>query len=143
MIRHIWSVLCSQSVIDIETNNISLFNVVEQLAVTVPRKNASEGVPIAQLPLEIVSLWERTGDGPTGVTTVVDVLDASGERIGGAERRLDISSARRCRSRLAFNSLPITGSGRYVVRVSLQAEDGEQAVVAELPLEVAIVESSN
>jgi len=139
MIRHIWSVLCSQTVTDAQTNNVSLFNVIEQLAVTIKDKPA-RSVPFLPMPLEVMTLWERGehDQGAMGKATV-DVLDATGERLGGSEMVVDVSKAHRCRSRLVLNGIPITTSGRYVLRVALREDDDDHSrVVAEIPLQVTV-----
>jgi len=61
MINHIWSVLCRESIIDIDSNTISLINVVEELIVDLK--------PDVKLPMgeklninvnyEVVSMWSR------------------------------------------------------------------------------------
>lgn len=139
MIKHVWSVLCSQSVTDQQTNNVSLFNVIEQIEVTLA-KDVPEGLlPIAQMPLELVSLWERVaGDGATGGAAVVDVMDATGKRIGGREMSFDLNDHRRCRTRLTLNGVPISGSGRYVIRVVHRSAGEADQVVAEIPLDVTV-----
>lgn len=143
MISHVWSVLCSQSVTDAQTNNVSLFNVIEQLRVTI--KDIPEGsVLFLRMPLEIMTLWERGehDQGASGQATV-DVMDATGKRLGGSEMVVDVSKAHRCRSRLVLNGIPITTSGRYVLQVALREEgDDHSRVVTEIPLEVTVTRLS-
>lgn len=139
MIRHVWSVLCSQSVTDQQTNNISLFNVIEQIEATLAKSIPQGVLPPAPLPLELVSLWERVeADDQTVGTAVVDVLDASGNRIGGREMGIDVTAHRRCRTRLILTGIPITGSGRYTVQVAQRSDDEGQNLVAEIPLDVTL-----
>jgi hypothetical protein len=139
MIRHVWSVLCSQTVTDAQTNNVSLFNVIEQLAVTI--KDKPEGsVAFLPMPLEVMTLWERGEHEQEAMgKATVDVLDATGERLGGSDMVVDVSKAHRCRSRLLMNGIRITTSGRYVLRVALREDDDDHSrVVAEIPLEVTV-----
>ena len=53
MIHHVWTVLCSRALIDRDSNNISIHNVLEQLNIAAP--------PQPDLALnihfEILSLW--------------------------------------------------------------------------------------
>src|SRR6266496_2777341 len=58
MIEHAWSVLCSKSTIDAETNNISLIEVLEQISIaTGPPAAGTEG--LIPLRVELVTLWMR------------------------------------------------------------------------------------
>ncbi len=139
MISHVWSVLCSQTVTDAETNNVSLISVLEELTVTI-KDGPGATAPFLRVPMEVVTLWER-GDAEQGARgqATVDVLDATGKRLGRSEMPVDVSGARRCRSRLVLKGIPITTPGRYLFRVMLREEgDDHSRVVAEIPLEVAV-----
>lgn len=145
MIKHIWSVLCSQSVRDADSQNISLFNVIEQLQVTLMAGAPEDAVHRLPIPLELITLWERGewevdehAPGTVGQSTV-SVLDPTGRSLAQAQMTADLSANRRCRSKLVFGGMPITVSGRYVVQVSLQEEgEGEPSIVAEVPVEVNV-----
>jgi hypothetical protein len=147
MIRHIWSVLCSQSVIDAQSNNVSLFNVIEQLTVVMKKTIIPEGkIPLLPISLELVTLWERgeLEQGGSQGHVAVDVLDPTGKRLGGQDINVDVSVARRCRSKLAFGGIPVTTSGRYIMRVSIREDaDDQPRVVAEVPLEVSVAYESD
>jgi len=70
-IEHIWSVLCSNSSVDIDTNSLSIFNVVEQLNIqSIPKvvslhnnnsspKEAGQESSVIPVTFEIVSLFQR------------------------------------------------------------------------------------
>ena len=109
MIRHIWSVLCSQSVIDAQSNNVSLFNVIEQLTVVMKKTIIPEGkIPLLPISLELVTLWER-GELEQGGSRAMwrsTSLDPTGKRLGGQDINVDVSAARRCRTKLAFGGIP-------------------------------------
>jgi len=142
MIMHIWSVLCSQSVIDAQSNNISLFNVIEQLTAVLKKTEIPEGtIPLVPISLELVSLWERDelDQGKATGDVTVDVIDPTGKRLGGQNITVDVSAARRCRTKLALGGIPITSSGRYIMRVSVRENANDQpSVVAEVPIEVNV-----
>ena len=60
MINHIWTVVCTKSVIDSDTNNISLIDTIERLRINLPIGQSSNTAPInISINFEIVSLWER------------------------------------------------------------------------------------
>jgi hypothetical protein len=145
MIRHIWSVLCSTSVRDADSHNVSLFNVIEQLRATLRAGAPKDAALLLPMPLELVTLWERgdwesSQDAPGVVARAnVRILDPTGKELGGGELLSDLSERRRCRSKLQFGGLPLTVSGRYVIQVTLyEDDDPEGRVVAEVPLDVVV-----
>lgn len=141
MIQHIWTVICSNSVIDQDSNNISLQSVIEQLNIagTPPASGVVPAVPIS---LEVVTLWARADfDVPGRGRARVTFLFPSG--IPSAplqfEYGIDLSSFKRNRTRWHINGLPIRESGRHIFRVEFQNE-GENVwrEVATVPLEVIV-----
>ena len=64
-VEHIWTVLCKTTAIDQQTNNISLFNVVEELRIEVETHDRHAAHPTLSkdlvIPAEmaLVSLWKR------------------------------------------------------------------------------------
>jgi hypothetical protein len=139
MIEHIWTVVCSMSVVDRDTNNLSLFNVVEQLNIfTEPQPNAA-----SQLSLDVVSLWVRAeAETPAQGKSRLTLLSPSGEILGQAEGEIDLSQHERLRMRRRFPlGLNLQVSGRYYFRVELQLGDEAWRTVTNVPLRV-VVESS-
>ena len=66
-VKHIWSVLCESSVVDQQTNNVSIHKVLEQLNIdlTLKNKDSKENkidtnqIVAITFPFQIVSLWQR------------------------------------------------------------------------------------
>jgi hypothetical protein len=58
MIDHVWTILCSRAVIDRDTNNMSLLEVIEQLTLG-DASPPVEGEGLAPIQLELVTLWTR------------------------------------------------------------------------------------
>ena len=61
MIDHVWTILCSRAVIDRDTNNMSLLEVIEQLTLG-DASPPVEGEGLAPIQLELVTLWTRRRD---------------------------------------------------------------------------------
>lgn len=137
MIDHIWTVVCSMSVTDKETNNISLFNVIEQLTIlTQPQPNM-----IPQFSLDIVTLWGRSDDAITAQgCSRVTLVSPSGEEIGQGEGEIDLVKHERLRARRRFPlGLNLKDAGRYYFRIELKLDDEEEwHTVAKIPLKVTI-----
>jgi hypothetical protein len=141
MIEHVWSVLCSQSVIDSQTNNMSLMNIVEQLNI-LEDVSAIDSGQLSLIPasLEIVSLWHTTEYDPVGrtegrleITTPDGPVGSQGfDIIFGADKR-------RYRTIFKMNAIPFRGLGIYHYVVSMKLHDSDVWVeVANIPLEMTM-----
>jgi hypothetical protein len=138
MIDHVWSVLCSSSSVDRDSNNISLFNIVEQLTVEAigpPPDDA--GLPLR---MEVVSLWVRRNPEVPARAVARVVLESPGRQPKILpELDLDLTAHERLRTVARFDGLPISASGRHYMVVEYQAStDSPWQEAARIPLQVAI-----
>jgi hypothetical protein len=137
MIHHVWTVVCSRAVIDRDSNNVSLQNVVEQL--TISREPGPVAIPVS---LDIMTLWARADpDVPTKGRARTTFLSPSGVvNDGPFEYDIDLSKHRRYRSRGHIQPLRVEEAGRHTFRVELQKEgETEWRQVASIPLEINFV----
>jgi hypothetical protein len=143
-IRHVWSVLCRRSSIDIDTNNLSLFESLEEVSFTIPKpvsekareafeKGAGIGFPFD---FEIVTFWENLTK-ETGGKVLVEIKTPSGKvaTIGNGE--LDFKGSERLRLRMRVTTISITEMGRHEILVSHQ-EAKKINIVAVLPLNIKL-----
>ncbi len=91
-IKHIWTILCSNSSIDQNTNNVSLFNVIEQVELQAfDKKKINEkqekGIP---LNCELISLWNRKDNAKKGYEEKVEFVDPAGAILNTIETPLKI-----------------------------------------------------
>jgi len=138
-IKHIWTVLCSNSSIDQSTNNVSLFNVIEQITLGLKPNvkinyEEEKGIPIN---MELVTLWQRLGD-LTSFEQSVEIVDPKGKVL--AQNQISFEFPNKVsRSRVGFKliGLKVTGAGEYVFRVSVK-EKGKARFeqVQETPLDI-------
>jgi len=135
MIDHVWTVVCSQAVIDRDTNNVSLHNVAEQITIQDrPDPDAS-----ALIPLEVVTLWARSDLSiPSRGQGRFTFVSPSGKtKVGPTLFDIDLSEYRRYRTRTRLRVLPVGEPGRYIFRVDYKDENGQRwRKVAAVPLEV-------
>lgn len=134
MIEHVWTVVCSRSVIDSESKNVTLQNVIER--VTISEEPVASGV--LPIELEVVTLWARADfDEPSRARARLTLLSPSGPVGDPFEYDLDLSRYHRTRTRTRVQGLPAGEAGRHVFRVELQNE-GESTwhQVAAVPLEI-------
>lgn len=136
MIEHVWTVLCRDSIIDRDSNSVSLFNVLEQITI---RGEMDRGEPaVAPIEMEVVSLWSRSDyDVPAKGVQRLRLLSPSGETLASGEQEIDLSKHRRFRNRARFRGLPVQGTGRYTFRVEQKREgEVEWQHVTDVPLEL-------
>lgn len=146
MINHVWSVLCRESVIDGDTNNISLLNIFEQLEVSITQQTKTEFPIRVSINYELVSLWTKTGKKRTEKIDIeVMFVDPNGQILMKLPKKLKISeNLTRLRSRLKISGIQISKSGNHLFRVKMKRKgDSKYKVVAELPLDVKIKKSTS
>ena len=137
MIRHVWSVLCQTSSIDSVRNSISLFEVIEQVAILKGKEEATNAVG----PFEFVSYWTRQDRAtPERGTFRIVIRMPDGVEQVGQSTEVDLREFERVRVRGKVAALRVEETGRYEFEVQLETEDGWTSV-ASVPLEVDFVDS--
>jgi len=145
--RHIWSLLCSRSVTDKVSNNVSLFEVLEEIHLPpgVAEKKGGSTEVIVPMPADWVTLWARSKkEKPETVLVKDTILSPSGKILG--EREYSVNLQENGRSR-AIRRIPLPPSDKSgVYRFRTQVKDEEQKSwrrVSEIPLEVIADKPSN
>ena len=136
MIDHVWTVLCTRSSIDRETNNMSLFEAIEQLTI-----HDWTGQPgFAPGPFELVSLWARAEtDRPCRGEARFLLRTPGGRTAISQTHEVDLRQYRRLRTRRRIPAIPVDGAGLYTFLVELRELDQDQWLqVARIPLEVQV-----
>lgn len=144
MIAHIWSVLCQNSSVDQQTNNVSLFQVFEALEVDVtPASNAEVSASAEfNIPVQyqIVTLLskEKADSENTKYGIRIALVNPQGEKKILVDRELPfLANKRRMRSVNQIQGLPVNKSGDYHFIVEIKQDEKFQKV-ADLPLEVKL-----
>jgi hypothetical protein len=139
MIDHIWTVVCSRAVIDNQSNNFSLQNVIEQLSVQ-DRPGPEKRLYIR---LNVASFWVRTDPAvpATGFFRLRLQLP-SGETVDMAdELEIDLAEHERFRTRVALLGLPLREPGRHHFVVDLRSDgETEWRRVSAVPLRLNFTE---
>ena len=144
MIQHVWSVLCKSSVVDLDTNNLSLHEVVEELQVDVNPKPDEAQAQVMVIPtagiLTLVTLLRREpGDQPCVGAARIRVLAPQGEELFTAlETKLDLTKYKRVRLRANLQSVHVKGSGTHWLAIDLKDADSEFAQVAKVPVDIEL-----
>jgi len=136
MIEHVWTAVCSNVVIDRESNNASLHNVIDQLNVCGHIAPST----LLGIPFEIISLWLRSDpqQAATGQARVT-LMAPSGRSLGSVEYPINLTEFERYRGVVRTQGLPVEGPGRYRYRVELRVDpENEWQQVAAVPLTVLV-----
>ncbi|MBI1908933.1 MAG: hypothetical protein HYS22_02040 [Deltaproteobacteria bacterium] len=139
MINHVWTVVCEKSIIDRETNNISL-DALEQLNIKIPPSPEEVKGVIYPGKIEIVSLWYRD-QGEKGIRGKgqLKIEAPNSNVVGTANIDINLTESHRCRTLVRLEGLPIpkSASGLFCFMVSLES-DNKWIEVARVPLEVDV-----
>lgn len=139
MVQHVWSVLCKQSIIDQETNSLSIIDVLEQMKidVSVP-SNASFPIKVP-IQYQIVSMWiKHDKNKQIRADIQISIVDPEKSIVSTHTKELLIAKQiERMRSRVKISGFEVTKSGMYEFRIGIREEkQSDFRSVAELPFYV-------
>lgn len=143
-IKHIWSVLCKESVIDKDDNNISIHGVIEELSISLASVNEIGKLPEKlNIPMnyEIVSLWQKSKEVELAKAEIeYFFIDPEKNELLKNTQTIEIPKAsRRHRSRMKIVGMPLSKAGDYKFQIKMKEEGTDTFhLVVELPLEVKI-----
>jgi hypothetical protein len=139
MIRHVWSVLCRNASIDVQTNNVCLLNTIEEFNIPF--------IPSKERPFifvgELVSLWVRENEDipNTGEMRVSFVVSGQPKIVPPITLDVDLSQTTFHRTRITITSIPILSYGRFEFQVEFRMTgENDWKQVACLPF---ILEKAN
>jgi hypothetical protein len=139
MLHHIWTVLCTRSITNAETNSVTLFEVPEEL--TVYRDlEAQEISGSAQtnvlVNFDLVTFWEREKEAQPAEGKIRFLLVSPVEEtINQAEYDLDLKDSIRSRLVIRIPVVTVSGSGTYRFQLEFYQEE-QWKEVASIPLVV-------
>ena len=142
--KHVWSILCTKSIIDNTTNNISLFDIVEKLVITLKpqEKQVARSKPIT-LPVsfEIVSLLTKKQQKQSEkAELIIELLNPKKKKIIEHNKKIEIpKNFNRIRVRGKINALTVEENGTYLFVIKLKEEKQIVKKVAEIPLEISTI----
>lgn len=145
-INHEWSVLCSSAVLDKDTNNLSLINLIEQISLDVELKeenqwdeNKGDAFPLNMV---IVSRLRKVVDDQDLVkgNIKVDFISPNKETISSFEQGFELGQGiDNMRMRFGIGGLVLKTSGIYYFVVNLSEGEGNKyKKVYSLPLKVTL-----
>jgi hypothetical protein len=147
-IQHAWSLLAAGVSVDQDTNNLTLFNVIDQVAI--PRNQLVEmptldgdKKPAAPIGFILVSQWRKLKDNiATDADAIIELLDPDGVVRQKVDYKVNFSEKiERLRSRIQWNGVRVTTSGVYTFRISLREKGKKEfSPVGETYLKIEILE---
>ena len=143
-IKHIWSLVCTNTAVDKISNNISLFNVIEQLNIPIIKEDLVKiGQKAISIPInfEIVNQFEILSK-VNNFEVRLDFLDPAGVCLMKTEHELEIpnnSNTKNIRFIVKISKIKITSSGKYYISVSVREPDEKEfEEVYKIPLSIDI-----
>lgn len=137
MIRHINTILCEHAVVDCETNNVTIQNIIEMIEVS--------GEPITNgflhLNFEIVSFWEREDlDIPVQGKMRLSFETPIGEIPGIFDGDIDLLEDKTTRTKFKFESMPVEEPGRHYFHIDLhESQSDTWKRVASIPVMITFI----
>ena len=147
-IEHIWTVLCSSSTTDQETNNISLINALEELRVAsdafAKESDIAEKGLVVPIAFELITLWKRTEEGREDISidAELEITDPNNKSVGKYLFPIKIKTGtERSRVRLRFPNMKVTMPGEYLFTIKLKDGKGSfhKATQTYLQIKFALV----
>ena len=137
--KNIWSVICEKSIIDKDTNSISLFNSLEELNVNYSGDEKLEKIKIKNVPIsfEIVSLWfDEDIKKDRKFEIMLEILDPNNEITNKSTQECIMEKGKkRLRTIAKINGISLTDSGLY--KIIIKYKHGKTIKIAsENPIDI-------
>jgi hypothetical protein len=142
-VKHIMTVACGSSAVDIDSNSLSILNVIEEITVSLDSVQ-NQPIDLSQkkgiaFPFEIVSIWGKLNNSDDVSTEIKIVLhDPDDVIMQELPYKLEIKAIhQRMRIRIKSNGLNITKQGNYYFSILLKSGDSFEEV-GQVPLVIKI-----
>ena len=138
----IWAILSENAIVDRQSNNISLIEVIDELTVPVPPPQVvSQSGEQLQIPFSfcLSILFARTDIGVAEKGRYsVTIIGPDGVKSESRELDVDLMENLRSRSigRMGEFPLPLTVEGQYSFKIDVKSVDSDWKEAFELPLRV-------
>lgn len=134
MPKLLWLILAESSIIDNQTNNISILKVLEQISLKFPEKTTGEfTIPFNY---QILALFQKsTGTDPDLYPLVLELIDPNEKILYSMKGEIQFGGKKRARLIISLNGLKVSGRGEHLYRVSLDKPEG-RVLLGETRLDV-------
>jgi len=148
IINHIWSILCKESVINKDNNNISIHESLEKLSISLSKTETAQKLPkkiIVPITYELVSFWTKENKKKFSGIIEYSLISPEEDILFTRTQDLDIpTKVKRHRTRMKIQGVPFTNAGVYMYKIKVK-EKSEKSykTVSKIPLEVAMSLETN
>lgn len=135
--KHIWSVLCKKSVIDSETNNITLNEVLEKITFSFSDKHLIDKNVNFPFDFEVISYFIAAKRDEEG-DMEIELLNPDKKTIGKFEQKIKFPKDKmKLRVRVKSPGIVVGKSGEYLFKVKIKdSNENTLKTVAEIPLTI-------
>jgi hypothetical protein len=141
MALHIWSILCHKALVDKDTNQVSLLDVIESLNIEVtvePGQPVGEATFAIPASLQLATFWTRSDPNtPEKSLAKVTFYSPSQAADGSSLFELDLLNFTNTRSIIKIPGISVAENGRYWFMVELERSN-QWFEVARIPLDISI-----
>ncbi len=143
MISHVWSVLAAKSVIDGDTQLVSIYDIADTLNIEgriTKEDGENQTVDAINVPVqsEVVSMFYKTSEKNENGEIKLELQDPKGQKLSDFTQKIELTKPF-LRTRIKLTSMTVNKTGIYKVRVSLREKTDEVfRPVAEIPYMVNV-----
>ena len=140
MIQHIWTAPCRVGIVNQDTNNVSLIEVLEELVLGPLRSRQDPAKPQLPAIFDVVTLWAREDpERPETGQGRIRLISPQGETLVEQRLEVDLREVRRLRSFGRILGFSMQGDGVYSFRIDRRPDEAaEWEEVGRVPLEVVV-----
>lgn len=134
----IWAIVCEGSSTDVDNNNVSLFNIYEELHLLEPPTEEDDPDRLLMLPVRFVYMASFTRSDvnhrETHEARLAIVLPDGREATADPRFTVDLESAPRSRIKIKIDTIPLAGEGEYLFQLQSLDDHGNWRSLFETPL---------
>ncbi|HNU81770.1 MAG TPA: hypothetical protein PLA05_03115 [bacterium] len=135
--QNVWSVVCKNSIIDGETNSLSLLETLDEITINYREGIDSHNVKLLPVSFHIVTLWfDENVKKDRKFILSIDIIDPKGKVLNTFNQDCVIPTGSvRLRATSKINGFSFTDEGKYLVVVKYK-QTGKFIQVAEIPVSI-------
>lgn len=139
--KHIWTILCKKSIIDSDTNNITLNESLEEISFSIPLDKNFKLPASFNFDYELVSFWTSSKHkGEEKFFMKIDFIDPDKKVLSHLEQEITFpENKKRLRTRIKSNAINVTREGEYTFVIRAKEKKTETfKALTEIPLSIII-----
>lgn len=130
--EYIGAIVCTGASVDQETNNLTLFNMIEEVSIFEKQLQAStkdgDKERVAPFAFELVTLWRKNvKNQEISAQEKIELVDPNNKVLQKIEHPMLMKSEhKRLRNRIKISGFKITTAGEYIFRIYIKESDSEE-----------------